>query len=158
GLDRSRYRPMIGLLKDGWLAAQLRQRGLETITIPQGRGQDPGWIGRCVRLMRQRKVDVLHTHEFTMNTYGALASVLSRVPMVATVHGKNYYADKWRRRALYRFVARRAVRMVAVAEDVRRYLIERVGVSPRRLCTIYNGVDTDARGAEGEGKRVRHEL
>ena len=157
-LNRARYRPMIGLLKEGWLATQLRQRGFETITMPQRRGHDPGWVYRCVRLIHRKGIDVLHTHEFGMNTYGSIASLGTGVPVVATVHGGSYYWEKWRRRMAYRLVARHAMRMVAVSDSIRRVLIERVGASSEKLCTIYNGVDVEAYRFVQDGTRIRQEL
>ena len=157
-LDRARYRSVICLLKDGWLAAQLRQRGFETIMIPQRAGHDPAWVYKCIGLIRQKQIDMLHTHEFGMSTYGSLASWFTRVPMIATVHGKAYYGERWRRRMAYRIVARRAVQMVAVAEDIRRFLIDRVGATPAKVRTIYNGVGAKAVCSAEEGARVRREL
>jgi glycosyltransferase involved in cell wall biosynthesis len=157
-LDRTRHESVICLLKEGWLAAQLRQRGFEPITIPQRKGHDPRWISQCVGLIRRKRIDVLHTHEFSMNTYGSVASWLTRVPMIATVHGKAYYGERWRRRMAYRLVARHAVQMVAVAEDIRRFLIDHVGATPGKLCTIYNGVDSKTVCTAADGERVRYEL
>jgi glycosyltransferase involved in cell wall biosynthesis len=157
-LDRARYGSVICLLKDGWLATQLRQRGFETITMPQRTGHDPAWVYKCIGLIRRKRIAMLHTHEFGMNTYGSLASWFTRVPMIATVHGKAYYGERWRRRMAYRLVARRAVQMVAVAEDIRRFLIDRVGAIPERVRTIYNGVDAKAVCSAEDGARVRREL
>ena len=157
-LDRARYGSIICLLKDGWLASQLRQRGFETVTIPQRAGHDLGWVYKSIELIRRKRIDLLHSHEFGMNIYGSIASRLMQVPIIATVHGKAYYGERWRRRMAYRFVARRAAQMVAVAEDIRRFLIDRVGVSPRKLCTIYNGVDAKTVCSAEDGARVRQEL
>jgi glycosyltransferase involved in cell wall biosynthesis len=157
-LDRGRYGSVICLLKDGWLAAQLRQRGLETIIIPQRAGHDPAWVYKCVGLVRRKRIDMLHTHEFGMSTYGLLTSWFTRVPMIATVHGKAYYGERWRRRMAYRLVASHAVQVVAVAEDIRRFLIDRVGATPEKVRTIYNGVDAKTVGSAEDGARVRREL
>lgn len=157
-LDQARYRSVIGVLKEGWLTTQLRQRGFDPITIPQRRGHDPAWVYRCIGLIRRKRIDVIHAHEFGMNTYASIASWVTRVPMIATVHGKHYYGDRWRRRMAYRFVARRARRMVAVAEDIRLFLADRIGVPRDKLQTIYNGIDIKTAGSEEDGLRVRREL
>jgi glycosyltransferase involved in cell wall biosynthesis len=108
--------------------------------------------------MGQRRIDLLHAHEFAMNTYGSLASLLGRTKVVATVHGKSYYAEKLRRRLAYRWVSRRA-RMVAVSEDIKNFLVEKVGVEPRRILTIYNGIDHRGYELGPETRRaVREEL
>jgi glycosyltransferase involved in cell wall biosynthesis len=142
-LDRAKYRSVVCLLKDGWLHGQLRARGFDTVILPQSKGLSPGWIPRCVNLARREKIDLLHAHEFAMNTYGSIVSRLTGIPIITTVHGKAYYGEKWRRRAAYRFAARQS-RMVAVSEDIKNFLIDRVGIKGRDLTTIRNGIDIDA--------------
>ncbi|TLY15566.1 MAG: glycosyltransferase, partial [Nitrospirae bacterium] len=62
------------------------------------------------------------------------------IPLIATVHGKNYYTEQVKRRMAYRMVSRYA-NMVAVSEDLKRFLLENVGVAPERLQVVYNGVN-----------------
>jgi glycosyltransferase involved in cell wall biosynthesis len=152
-LDRTKYRSVICLLKGGWLHGQLRTRGFETVIIPQPKGLSPGWIRRCVALLRQKEIDLLHAHEFTMNTYGSIVSRLTGIPIITTVHGKAYYGEKWRRRTAYRFAARQS-KMVAVSEDIKNFLIDRVGIKSRDLITIRNGIDINAYSSahSGDGK------
>jgi len=75
-----------------------------------------------------------------MNTVGLAASWLTGIPLVATVHGKNYYAERFRRRFAYRLVANLSGQMIAVSEDVRRFLAEHVGIPGNRIRVIPNGV------------------
>jgi glycosyltransferase involved in cell wall biosynthesis len=152
-LDQTKYRSVICLLKDGWLHGQLRARGFDTVIIPQPKGLSPGWIPRCVNLARQKEIDLLHAHEFTMNTYGSIVSRLTGIPIVTTVHGKAYYGEKWRRRAAYRFAAKQS-KMVAVSEDIKNFLINRVGIKAQDLTTIHNGIDlnTYTCAHPGDGK------
>jgi len=157
-LDTTHYRSVICLLKDGWLNRQLRHRGFDTVILPQRKGLDPGWIYQCMRLIRQKKVDLLHAHEFAMNFYGCIAARIMGIPIITTVHGKGYYADKWRRRFAYRFVSRNSLRMVAVSEDVRHFLITEVGASPDHLATIYNGIDPKPFTPSEEVAGIRKEL
>src|SRR4030095_5712596 len=63
---------------------------------------------------------------------------------VATVHGRNHYADKARRRLTYRLVGKFAGRLVTVSESHKRFLAEEGGCTPRRIEVIPNGVPADA--------------
>lgn len=141
-LPTDRYRSIVGLPGDGWLNRQFLARGIETVLFPLERSVDLAWIRHARRLIRTRRVALIHAHEFAMNSYGALMSYLTGVPGIATVHGRGYYAARLRRRLVYRFVARRST-MVAVSEDIRRLLIGTVGVRPDRVRTIWNGVELD---------------
>ncbi len=108
--------------------------------MPQAGTIDLRWVAKMATFVRQRRVDIMHAHEFAMNTYASIVSACTGVPLVATVHGKNYYTERWRRRAAYRFVARHAV-MVAVSEDIRTFLQSAAGVDPGRIVVIQNGID-----------------
>ena len=141
-LPKHEYRSLICLLKEGWLNDELRRRGFETVVIPQPRTVDVNWLWAVWHMVRDRRVDLMHSHEFAMNTYGSLVSLITGIPQIATVHGKNYYYKRWYRRLAYRFVARHG-RMVAVSEDCRKFLSDNVGVPPKNILTIYNGIPTE---------------
>ena len=141
GLDKNQYQSVVCLLSEGWLSSELRKRNIETLVIPQPRSFDLAWMLRLHRLIRGRDIHVMHSHEFATNIYASMLSVISGVPVIATVHGKNYYGDKWRRRVAYRFVARQSL-MVAVSNDLRSFLEKRVGIARGRIRVVHNGIDT----------------
>jgi glycosyltransferase involved in cell wall biosynthesis len=156
-LDPASYRSIVVTWREGWLNEQVRRLGVPVTALPLGRRLDPAWLVRCVRLMREWGIGLVHAHEFTMNVYACLLSRLTGVPAVTTVHGKGYYGERAHRRLAYRFVARASFRMVAVSRDIRRYLADDLGVRPDALETIYNGIAAAA-VPEGEGRRLRREL
>jgi len=117
-----------------------------------------GTLRDLVKLIRNRRVAVLHTHEFFMNTLGLMASWLTGVPLVATVHGRNYYSDRARRRVAYRLVGRFAGQMVTVSEANKRFLAERVGIPARRIQVIPNGVPLDDRPGAATLSALRESL
>lgn len=137
------YRGVVYALKEGWTSQQMRARGFPVIVPSARRTFDLEWIMHLARTARSHQVDLVHAHEFTMNTVGTLVATWGGFPIVTTVHGKNYYWQRARRRLAYRWVSRRS-HMVAVSEDVRRFLIEQVGVAAHRVTRIYNGIDVDA--------------
>ncbi|TME90680.1 MAG: glycosyltransferase [Chloroflexi bacterium] len=141
GLNPSRYRSLVCLFRDGWLRHHCEQLGLETHIIPINGMLDFAWLQQFHRLLRERRVSLIHAHEFGANTYGTLAGRLARVPVVATVHGRGYYADRGHRRLAYRAVSRAAA-MVVVSEEVKRFVVERTGASARRVRVVYNGIRT----------------
>lgn len=128
------------LLRDGWLREELERAGTEVTIIPLKRGFDGKWLSQAKALVDKKGIDAVHSHEFAMNVHGAVLARRCALPGVATVHGRNYYADKWRRRLAYRWVASLS-QMVAVSNDIRRYLTTSVGISERRVAVIPNGID-----------------
>lgn len=156
-LDRSKYASIVCLLSEGWVTQQLDKRGIENIVIPQPRSLDLGWLAKALGLLKRRRIDVMHSHEFATNAYAAILSRVSGTPFVATVHGKNHYADRWRRRAGYRYAARHGT-MVPVSEDLKKFLVEQLGIPANLLHVVHNGIDLERYRPERTGADVRLEL
>jgi glycosyltransferase involved in cell wall biosynthesis len=147
-------RVTVGLLKEGWLAEEVRRRQLPLAVEPLGRTIDLGFLRALVRRFRGERVALVHAHEFTMNLYGAVAGRLVGVPVVATVHGRNYYPDALRRVWAMRLLPRLGAAVVAVSADIQGFL-EELGVAPVRV--IANGIDVD-RYVAGDGRAARAAL
>lgn len=157
GLDPARHRSVVCLFRDGWLRERCERLGLETHILRMRGALDLGWLRRFTGLLRARRVALVHAHEFGANTWGTMAARLAGRPVVATVHGRSYYADSARRRLAYRVVSRAAT-MVAVSEDVRRFVVETTGVSGRRVRVVHNGISLPPPVPEDVLARVRAEL
>jgi glycosyltransferase involved in cell wall biosynthesis len=156
-LDPARYRSVVCLFRDGWLRERCEALGLETHVLSMNGMLDLGWLRRFHALLAERRVALIHAHEFGANTWGTMAGRLARCPVVATVHGRSYYADSPRRRLAYRIVSRAAV-MVAVSEDVKRFVVETTGVSGRRVRVVHNGIGVRTPVSAEAVERVRAEL
>jgi glycosyltransferase involved in cell wall biosynthesis len=141
-LDPKRYRSRICLLREGWLTSHLRELRLEYQIIENRHSYDPGFLMRLLRLIRREKIDLIHSHEFMMNVYGAIAARLCGIPMIGTVHGKVYFTEKKLRILAYKLAFGICSGMIAVSEDLKKYLIDSLNPGkPGKILTIYNGID-----------------
>ncbi len=156
-LDPERYRPILCLFRPGWIQERSESRGVRTYIIPTHGMTDWRWALQFKRLLRKEQVELIHAHEFDANVQGAFVAALSGIPFVATVHGKNYFWERFRRRLAYRWVSRRAT-MVAVSQNLKRFIIEKVGTSPDRIKVVYNGVDAVPHCEQADVNRCRREL
>jgi glycosyltransferase involved in cell wall biosynthesis len=156
-LDPARYRSIACLFRRGWLYDALADSGIPASVIGMHGALDVAWAREFAALVRRERVTAIHAHEFTANAYGSLMGQLLRVPVVATVHGKSYFADRIKRRMAYRYVSR-VSRMVAVSEDLRDFIVRRAGVAERRVSVIYNGVDPWRPPAPAQAAAIRTEL
>lgn len=140
--------------RKGWLGARFRERGFETATFRLRGPLDPGCLLHLVRLLRRRRIDVVHSHEFALAVYGAAAASMARLPHVLTMHGGRYYAERWRRRAALRWAIRRSRAAVAVSKPTREEMVSTLGVPRDRIRVIPNGIPAPG----GRGERIRREL
>ena len=148
---------MVCLRKDGWLAGEVRRRGLPLKIIPIGRLPDTYWLRKLRQLAWKLGVKAIHAHEFAMNVRAAMLGRCLGIPVVATVHGKEYYGDKWVRRQVYRLTSRSAC-LIAVSEDIRQQLVSRCGIKSHRVNVIRNGVDTERFRYNEEKRRFYRNL
>jgi len=156
-LNQGQFRVVVGLFRPGWLQAECEARGVITSVMPLTGGLNVQWFRACLRLLRRERVALIHAHEFSAILFGWIVAMVARVPFVATVHGKNYFWEKRRRRLAYRLISRHG-RMVAVSQDLKRFVCDRVGIAEERVEVIYNGVAPAQAVAGGETQKCRVEL
>jgi glycosyltransferase involved in cell wall biosynthesis len=149
------YRASAGLLKTGWLEAELERRALPVHRFRLKSPLDPGLVFDLARYLRRERVTLVHAHEFTMNVYGAAAAWCCRVPVIATVHGRGYYAGARRRLAALRLAAASGAILVAVSSDIQQFLKDRLGLDTVRR--VPNGIDLQ-RPASGKREMGRRAL
>ena len=115
------------------------------VSLDKGPGHLVPLYPRLVRLFRELRPSIVHTRNLAALEAVVPAS-LARVP--AVVHGEHgrdvndidgrNVRNLWTRRLFSPFVTR----YVALSSELERYLGDRVGIAPRRITQIINGVDT----------------
>ncbi len=156
-LNQQNCRVIVGLFRPGWLQDECERLGVETKLLPLPGGLQIGWFRDCLRLVREEQVAIIHAHEFSAVLFGWIVARISKVPFVGTIHGKNYYWEKFRRRLAYRIVSRSG-RLVVVSDDLKRFVSQRVGIPESRLHVIYNGVESPAVESDASSQACRAEL
>jgi len=154
GLDRERFAPAVcSLAAGGPLAAALAQGGVPVIEIGfQGAArigtvaalaQIPGRLLRFIRAVRAFRPDVLHGVLFHAYVLGAIAGVLTRVPIVVASRRSLSLFKKGRVhfRVAEWVVNRFTDAIVANSEAVRADAVASEGLSPEAVLVIHNGID-----------------
>ncbi len=159
GLDRERYLPVVCCLRaKGEFAPEVEARGIAVIELGKRLGVDLGIIGKLRRVIREQRADIVHTHLWVASLWGRLAAISSGVPVVSTYHS----VDVWKgpaHRVLDRMLAPLTARLFAVSEQVKRFYVEDVGISAKRLQVIHNGIRSDTGILdEGQNRELREEL
>jgi glycosyltransferase involved in cell wall biosynthesis len=134
------YRSVVCLFRPGWLQQQCDRNGITTYVMKNRVPFDPRLFKDLITVIRRERVCLIHAHEFDAIVHGTMAASLCGLPVVATIHGKNYFWEKRRRRLAYRLVSRYA-QLVAVSGDLKRFVVRSTGISDDRLSVVYNGVE-----------------
>ena len=138
----------------GWLASRFRDAGFIPETFALRRRLDWRCVSGLAELIRRRRVDVVHSHEFTMAIYGAAAAIVTGSRHIITMHGNQYFADRWLRRQALRWAFRASSGVVAVSNATKVAIHRGLRMDGDTIRVIPNGV----RFQSGSRDTVRHEL
>ncbi len=100
-------------------------------------------IQRFAQFVKEREIDVLHTHDFYTNIFGMAGAVSARLP-VARIASRRETGGMFSgaQKFIQRRALKRAQKIVTNAEAVRQGLIKE-GFRADKIVTIYNGLDIE---------------
>jgi glycosyltransferase involved in cell wall biosynthesis len=141
-----RIRPTVFCLDaQGTLGRELSADGVDLVVLGRRPGLDVGVANRLAREIQQRRIRVVHAHQYTPFFYAALAKLRARLRfrLILTEHGRHYpdrvsFKRKMGNRLL---LSRLADRINAVCAFSAKALAENDGFPGERVTVIPNGVD-----------------
>ena len=101
---------------------------------------------RLARIIRERRVDILHSHLFYGSLFASPIGWLCRVPLIIeTPHVREQWRQGWfkSRFIVDRLVGRFVHQYIAVSEANARYLIKEKRLPARKITVIHNGCDIE---------------
>src|SRR6185503_19071908 len=105
---------------------------------------------------REEKARIVHTHQFPQLLFALLPAKFYGAKIVHTEHEFYVYRNNARARWLFKLLLRFfCSALTVVGPEVARYYIEELGISPRRIHVIANGVDLDQFTFAGRESRNR---
>jgi glycosyltransferase involved in cell wall biosynthesis len=143
-IDRRRFNVTVCCLKHrGHIGDELARAGIEVLELlePNGKQVDYLTFRKLLKVIRSRKIDVVHTH----TTHGLVDAGLCRVlrpglRVIHTFHFGNYPHEQPRIILMERIFSRMANRLVAVGEAQRAQLKSLFKFRDGAIGTIRNGV------------------
>lgn len=119
---------------------RLRSLGIPYRVLARRTRFDPTVILQLARLMREWRIDIVHTHNFTANAWGRVAAWLAGVPRIIA-HERG---TAWTETALMRYLDRRLYDitdvLLANSNAAQVILTQHVRVPPDRIRVLHNGV------------------
>jgi glycosyltransferase involved in cell wall biosynthesis len=125
---------------EGWLARELAGSNVLVEPYRLNRPLSPACARSLSAAFRRHRIEIAHSHEFSMAVYGAWASWHAGVPHVITMHGSRYYAGRVRRRLALRAAFAGRTRVVAVSHQLADHLSRDLLVRRSRIEMVPNGV------------------
>jgi glycosyltransferase involved in cell wall biosynthesis len=163
--DRRRFRVTICYIRDVrdqvfGMDARARQLGVDYVEVSERHSFDRSIWPELRAIVRDRRIDLIHGHEYKTNLLAWLLGRQTGAIPLATAHG--WTGDSPRERWVYypadRQVLKRLPRVIAVSSDIRQRLIK-AGASAARVPVLLNGIEpADFRRDPAIRERVRREM
>lgn len=125
---------------------RIRSDAVDIYELQKKPGNDIAMLLRLWRLLRRVKPDVVHTRNIGTLECQVVAFLAGVKCRIHGEHGWDMH-DPVGNNGKYRFIRRLCGRFVdcfvPMSRDLERWLTDRVGIPPRKVQQIYNGVDTE---------------
>ncbi len=156
-----RYRHAVVCLAGfGAMRDEIRDTGVPCVTLGKRPGKDWRCHWRLWRLLRRLQPALVQTYNIGALDAAAMASLAGVRRIIHAEHGRDA-SDPHGRRRRYRLLRRLLqpfiTRFVAVSGDLENWLRDEVGIRPRKITCIRNGIDTE-RYAVSPGLRLERRL
>jgi len=117
--------------------------GLKTAVFDSRSQADLNTISSLKKFLKENRIDILHTHNYKSDITGFLATRLTHVKWVATMHGWISGDSKLRwYESLDRFVLKFASQVICVSQNNYDRLLN-IGINRDSLSVIANGIDLE---------------
>jgi glycosyltransferase involved in cell wall biosynthesis len=116
--------------------------GVEYLEIPERHSFDVSVFPALRRLVKERRIDIVHAHDYKTNLLVWLLRRLDGTTVLSTAHGWTGHSGR-ERRVYYPLDKRLLARLpfvVAVSSQIRDELLAR-GAEPGRIEVVLNGID-----------------
>lgn len=125
----------------GSLGEKLEANGTNFHVFHRGTGFDISLVKAVRRLLTERKIDIVHCHQYTPFVYGIFASLLTGVKVVFTEHGR-FHPDRysWKRRLVNPALGKITDSIIAISAATGRALAHYEWFSEKQIKIIYNGL------------------
>ncbi|MCF7762184.1 MAG: glycosyltransferase [Verrucomicrobia bacterium] len=142
--DRTRVNPVIcSLSREVPLAASLTLPEADLVIVERRGRYDFSTVLRVARLLRQRKVDVVHAFLLDAEIAARLAAPLAGVPVVVASERNTDYTRPLFHRLALRLTQPLFDVMIANSHAGKAFNVRTMGLTEGRIEVVHNGVDTE---------------
>jgi glycosyltransferase involved in cell wall biosynthesis len=144
-LDTGSYNVFLATLDGtGILRPEFEKAGLSAIReFPLTSFYDLNFVSqlqKCVRFIRENRIELVHSHGFYSNIFGMLSAFLARVPVRIASKRETAGIRTTAQQRVERLAYKSADAIIANARAVRNQLIDE-GVPAEKIHIVYNGID-----------------
>lgn len=143
GLDSARFEPIVCAIENsGAIGAEIEKAGFEVILLGYKR-QPWKTIRALARIMRERRIDIVHASSYHPSLYARIAGLLAGRPVMLDYEHTIREKRRFQRVLFNKLLSGRTDAHVAVAAQVADHVRAWYGYAPEKVHVIHNGVDIE---------------
>ena len=100
-----------------------------------------GVLWHIFKYLQEIKPQIVHTHLFAGDTWGRIAAILARVPIIITTEHNLNLNESWLKKKIKLVLSWFTDNIIAVSRGVKDYSVEIEKINPKKIAIIYNGID-----------------
>lgn len=142
-IDHSQFDISVLCLRDlGEFVPDVESLGVKVHYLPQkDDGTDYFSFLKVAKILRQEKIDVIHTHNTQPFVDGTIGAMLAGVRTVIHTDHARSFPDKVRYMFAEWLMSQYAFKVVGVSDHTSENLAKYEKISPKKIMTIENGID-----------------
>lgn len=83
GIDREKFEPIvISLSQGGYWGREIQKLNIQIIELQRRKNREITRLFKLIKILKAIKPDIVHTYMFTANSYGRVAALIARVPII----------------------------------------------------------------------------
>jgi len=143
----------------GEFATEIKDLGITIHCLPREKNKvDYLAFLKVAKILKDEKVDIIHTHNTQPFIDGTLGALLSHVPTIIHTDHARDFPDKRRYMFLEWVMSHFAYKVVGVSDHTTENLINYEKISRKKTMTIMNGIDETLHGITIDKDQMKKEL
>ena len=159
-IDRDKFDISVLCLRQlGESVPELERMGIEVMLLPQKKnGVDYLSFLKVAKILREKKIDAIHTHNTQPLIDGTLGALLANVRTIVHTDHSRAFPDKRRYMFAEWLMSHFVYKVVGVSIPTSGDLMKYEKISPRKIVTVLNGIDGAQYVAPVDKQKKRTEL
>lgn len=143
-LDKEHFEVKVAAVVGGGpLVSDFQEADVEVKIFEKKSKLGLGVIWQIFRYLREEKPDIVHAHLFGGDTWGRLAAILARAPVIISTEHNTNLDEGWLKRKVKKFLSFFTKKIISVSGAVEKYSVAVDHINPKKIIVIPNGIEVE---------------
>ena len=137
---------------------KLEESGATVLDLGYGEGFHPGLPLAIRKVVREHRVDIVHSHDYKPLFYATLGCLGKRNLVKVYTEHSSILSMSRRHQRIGRLLACFNDAMVMVSEHLQKYWTDQIGLPAEKTTVVHNGIDTGLFARQGDRESLKREF